>query len=83
MATNSITSVTSSASAALQIQQPKPERNPATEDATQTSGADEARRARRAEQARQTEPEPRPREEPKPVVNTNGQTTGQVINVTA
>lgn len=81
MATNSITSVTSSASAALQIQQPKAERNPATQDAAQASASGEARRTREAERPR--EPEPPPREEPKPVVNTDGQTTGRVINVTA
>lgn len=76
---------TSSASAALQIQQPKAEK--------QNQAAQESERAKTADQTRQAErprdrpvekaPEVKAPEQPKPVVNTQGQTTGKVINVTA
>jgi len=50
-----------------------------------TDQANAAEEARRAEQARQDENEKQAKqtEQPRPVVNTQGQTTGQVVNVTA
>lgn len=69
-----INAVTSSATQA--VTQPKP-RQAETQTTEASGSADEAARAR---QAKQQEPEPR---QAKPVVNAEGQTTGQLINVTA
>ncbi len=70
-----INPVGSSAGAATQaVQQPKPPQAE-TQQADATKPADEAARARQAEQQRP--------EQAKPVVNAEGQKTGQVINVTA
>lgn len=51
-----------------------------TQQATQSQKTSQAR-----EQTRQAEPQPKPVQvqQPKPVVNTQGQTTGRMLNVTA
>lgn len=82
---NSITSVSSSASAALQIQQPRADRPNPTQENGDSQAAREADRARQAQRPREPEapPAPRPPEATRPVVNVEGQTTGRVINTTA
>lgn len=85
MATNSITPVSSSVSAALQIQPPRTERPaPGTEASL---AAEESSRARQAQGPREPEPPPvaetRAAEAPRPVLNTDGQTTGRLISTTA
>jgi hypothetical protein len=70
-----INPVSSSAGAAAQaVQQPKPQQAE-TPKADASRSADEAARKRQAEQQQP--------EQAKPVVNAEGQKTGQVINVTA
>lgn len=48
----------------------------------QQNQTQQARATQEAEQARQAQQAKKP-EQPKPVVNTQGQTTGKVINITA
>lgn len=71
-----INAVSSPLGAAAQaIQQPKP-RQEQTQQTESSRPADETTKARPAEDRQKTP------EQPKPVVNAEGQITGQVINVT-
>lgn len=75
MAINAIGSTTSEASKT--VQQPKPQQTEARKPETSGS-ADEAAKARQAQQAQASKSGPA-----KPVVNAEGQKTGQIISVTA
>ncbi len=74
MPINAVSSPTSAAAQAVKQPRPQQAETPRT-DASRTT--DEAAKARQAEQQEQ---EPR---QAKPVVNAEGQKTGQLINVTA
>lgn len=56
----------------------------ATRPQPQADQTEQAKQARKAEQAKQAE-QAQPKEEPKakPVVNTQGQTTGNIVNTTS
>lgn len=72
MAISASTSATSSAQQLLKTRQQNP-----TEQTLAAKTSDEADKARQAlPQASQTE-------QPNPVVNTQGQTTGRIVNITA
>ena len=72
-----ISSVSSTPPAAAQAVQPPKARQDQTQQTDSSRPADDTARTRPAED-RQKAPE-----QPKPVVNAEGQITGQVINVTA
>ena len=73
-----INAVNSSSSATTKaVQQPKPQQAEARKPEPARS-SDESAKARQAQQQQAQKPEPA-----KPVVNAEGQKTGQVINVTA
>ena len=75
MAINAVSSSTSTAAEA--VQQPKPQQAESRKPEAATS-ADEAAKARQVQQQQAQKPEPA-----KPVMNAEGQKTGQVISVTA
>ena len=72
-----VNAISSSAGTAAQaVKQPKPQQAEAQQPDASRS-ADEATKARQAEQ------QERPPKQAQPVVNAEGQKTGQIINVTA
>lgn len=75
MAVNAISSSTGTTPQA--VQQRKPE-DTQPQKAVDAKGADEAAKARRAQQQQAQKPD-----QPKPVVNAEGQKTGQIISDTA
>ncbi|MRR51624.1 MAG: hypothetical protein EG825_12040 [Rhodocyclaceae bacterium] len=72
-------SVTSSPNVAQQLQQPRQQDQASKAEAAKA--AEEAAKARQAQQQQQAKPNET--EQPKPVVNTQGQVTGRVVNITA
>jgi len=77
MAINSATSGLSAAS--IRPQQPEPSIRPQQQQTEQSKQAEQAKRAEQEKQAMQSaQAQP-----PKPVVNTQGQQTGSLINTTA
>lgn len=80
MAINSATSGLSAAS--FRPQQPEPSIRPQQQPTEQSKQAEEAKRAEREKQAEQAKQATKA-QPPKPVVNTQGQQTGSLINTTA
>jgi len=76
MPINAVSSSTNAATKA--VQQPKPQQAETRKPEASASSADEAAKARQAQQQQAQKPE-----QAKPVVNAEGQKTGQVISVTA
>lgn len=83
MAINSATSGLSAAS--IRPQQPEPSIRPQQQQTEQSKQAEQAKRAEQEKQAEQAKQAAKgaKAQPPKPVVNTQGQQTGSLINTTA
>lgn len=83
-----VNNVTSSTSAVLQIQQPKVQekKEPVRQEEQRVQTQESRQEVKQAAKTREPEPAPEPprRSEPvRPVVNTQGQTTGRLVNTSA